>query len=277
MSSSFKSTFIGFQGTGLESVSSNGLLLTTNGEAGPLPVEPAKSQASAKMVVIERKRLLRDCLTRCLEVSTLSRVDGFDSIEAFKRAPLDSEISVILVSLTAADDVSDSLAVISAALTEKQSQDVPVVIMCDADEPRGILSAMACGAKGFIPTATDLDVAVEAVRLVRAGGTFIPESILQAAKANAAGAAKVSTPSSADKALAKPPSGSASRLSLLTARQAAVVEALRRGKANKTIAYELDMRESTVKVHVRNIMKKLNAKNRTEVAYLASMVSSPSA
>ncbi len=277
MSSSFKSTFIGFQGTGLESVSSNGLLLTTNGEAGPLPVEPAKSQASAKMVVIERKRLLRDCLTRCLEVSTLSRVDGFDSIEAFKRAPLDSEISVILVSLTAADDVSDSLAVISAALTEKQSQDVPVVIMCDADEPRGILSAMACGAKGFIPTATDLDVAVEAVRLVRAGGTFIPESILQAAKANAAGAAKVSTPSSADKALAKPSSGSASRLSLLTARQAAVVEALRRGKANKTIAYELDMRESTVKVHVRNIMKKLNAKNRTEVAYLASKVSSPSA
>ena len=36
------------------------------------------------------------------------------------------------------------------------------------------------------------------------------------------------------------------------------------------IAYELNMCESTVKVHVRNIMKKLNAKNRTEVAYLAS-------
>ena len=51
-------------------------------------------------------------------------------------------------------------------------------------------------------------------------------------------------------------------------RQEAVVEALRQGKANKIIAYELNMQESTVKVHVRNIMKKLNAKNRTEVAYL---------
>jgi DNA-binding NarL/FixJ family response regulator len=30
------------------------------------------------------------------------------------------------------------------------------------------------------------------------------------------------------------------------------------------------MRESTVKVHVRNIMRKLKAKNRTEVAYLAN-------
>jgi DNA-binding NarL/FixJ family response regulator len=47
----------------------------------------------------------------------------------------------------------------------------------------------------------------------------------------------------------------------------AVVEALRRGRANKIIAHELNLRESTVKVHIRNIMKKLNATNRTEVAY----------
>ena len=40
----------------------------------------------------------------------------------------------------------------------------------------------------------------------------------------------------------------------------------KRGKPNGFIAYELKMRESTVKVHVRNIMKKLHATNRTEVA-----------
>ncbi len=59
---------------------------------------------------------------------------------------------------------------------------------------------------------------------------------------------------------------------LFTTRQAAVVEALKRGKANKIIAYELEMRESTVKVHVRNIMKKLKATNRTEVAYKANLL-----
>jgi DNA-binding NarL/FixJ family response regulator len=48
------------------------------------------------------------------------------------------------------------------------------------------------------------------------------------------------------------------------------VDALRRGKANKIIAYELNMKESTVKVHVRNIMKKLRATNRTQVAYIAN-------
>ena len=55
--------------------------------------------------------------------------------------------------------------------------------------------------------------------------------------------------------------------SMFTARQIEVVNALRRGKANKIIAYELNLRESTVKVHIRNIMKKMKATNRTEVAY----------
>ena len=55
--------------------------------------------------------------------------------------------------------------------------------------------------------------------------------------------------------------------SMFTDRQAEVVEALRRGKPNKIIAYELNLRESTVKVHIRNIMKKIKATNRTEVVY----------
>ena len=44
---------------------------------------------------------------------------------------------------------------------------------------------------------------------------------------------------------------------------------LNRGRANKTIAYELGMSESTVKVHVRNIMRKMNATNRTQAVYKA--------
>ena len=44
------------------------------------------------------------------------------------------------------------------------------------------------------------------------------------------------------------------------------------GKSNKVIAYELGMCESTVKVHVRRIMKKLNAKNRTDVAIKSQTV-----
>jgi len=57
---------------------------------------------------------------------------------------------------------------------------------------------------------------------------------------------------------------------MFTSRQAAVVDSLLKGKANKIIAYERNMCESTVKVHVRSIMKKLKARNRTEVAYIVN-------
>ena len=55
---------------------------------------------------------------------------------------------------------------------------------------------------------------------------------------------------------------------MFTGRQTAILDILCKGKPNKIIAYELGMCESTVKVHIRNIMKKLKATNRTQIAYL---------
>lgn len=55
----------------------------------------------------------------------------------------------------------------------------------------------------------------------------------------------------------------------LTPRESAVLDCLRDGKSNKVIARQLDMQESTVKVHVRQIMRKLGAANRTQAAVLA--------
>ena len=57
---------------------------------------------------------------------------------------------------------------------------------------------------------------------------------------------------------------------LVTNRELAVIQAIQKGKSNKVIAYELNVCEGTVKVHVRNIMRKLKAKNRTDVAIKAN-------
>jgi DNA-binding NarL/FixJ family response regulator len=56
----------------------------------------------------------------------------------------------------------------------------------------------------------------------------------------------------------------------LTARQKAVLELLRRGDTNKVIARRLGMREGTVKVHVRQIMRKFGVTNRTQVAVVCA-------
>ena len=47
-----------------------------------------------------------------------------------------------------------------------------------------------------------------------------------------------------------------------------MLEILQQGKQNKTIAFELGMCESTVKVHIRHIMRKINARNRTQVVLM---------
>jgi DNA-binding NarL/FixJ family response regulator len=117
-----------------------------------------------------------------------------------------------------------------------------------------IVQMLGKNVRGYVPTSLSINIAVQAMELARAGGAFVPASSLIAAHR---------VPDGVSNAMQK-------SNGLFTARQAAVVDALRRGKANKIIAYELKMRESTVKVHVRNIMKKLHATNRTEVAYITN-------
>src|SRR5690606_40289096 len=95
------------------------------------------------------------------------------------------------------------------------------------------------------------EACVGVANLARAGGTFVPaSSVLSMRHLIDAGSHETR-----------------SFAGMFTQRQAEVAQALRRGKANKIIAYELRLRESTVKVHIRNIMKKLKATNRTEVVY----------
>nr|WP_301542472.1 LuxR C-terminal-related transcriptional regulator [Cupriavidus basilensis] len=56
----------------------------------------------------------------------------------------------------------------------------------------------------------------------------------------------------------------------MSARQGAVLALVRQGKSNKCIARELEIAESTVKCHVAVVMRKLGARNRTEVVVKAA-------
>ena len=128
---------------------------------------------------------------------------------------------------------------------------VPVVVLSDSEDATDLIVALDSGVRGFIPTSVDTGICISAIRLAVAGGVFVPASMLSAIRQ--ASDRNVRNP--------EPHAG------IFTPRQAAVANALGQGKPNKIIAYELNMAESTVKVHVRHIMKRLEATNRTEVAY----------
>ncbi|MGB0084914.1 MAG: response regulator transcription factor [Rhodomicrobiaceae bacterium] len=213
--------------------------------AVPLP----SSQPCA--VVIEPRQLIRDCLARALRQACDHQVIGLSSIEEWLSICERTTAGIVL--LSGFDQIgSAGLSMTLQHLAEAKRR-VPVVVLSDAEDVGDVVSALNGGIEGYIPTNLSLDVAVEVMRLVRAGGVFVPAGCLNAGQAPV------------DASLGKRPLAG-----LFTERQAAVVEALRQGKANKTIAYELNLQESTVKVHIRNIMKKLKARNRTEVAYIVT-------
>lgn len=214
------------------------------------PSATAAVASRSSIVIIERRELIRDCLARALRASGGQDVIALASLGEWLGICDHTPASLVVLSCS-----STAEAVNLGAQMHRLSQvrkPVPVAVLSDSEDLTHVLGVLNKGAKGYIPTNLPLEVAVEAIRLVRAGGVFVPASCLAASN----GPGMAGTHPAPKR--------------IFTARQAAIVEGIRKGKANKVIAYELNLRESTVKVHIRNIMKKLNAKNRTEVAYIAT-------
>ena len=136
--------------------------------------------------------------------------------------------------------------------------DAALVVMSDREDIEEVVVAFRHGARGFIPTSFEPEVASEAIGIVLAGGTFFPASaLLRVYRERLRLAVSGHKPEPRRDSEQWPP------------RQLAVLELLAQGKANKEIARELHVEESTVKVHVWHIMRRLKASNRTEAALRA--------
>ena len=164
------------------------------------------------VIVVEKRPLMRDLLSRCL-----ARTAGF---EVLATATVDECIevakihdgTVILISVAGDPDGGDTQQILRRAT---QALGAPIVVLRDGEELDQVRSVLQAGARGYFSTGMPLDVAIEALRLVRAGGQYFPASCV-------IGMGDANSP------------GPASPLSdIFTARQAAVVNAVCQGKANK--------------------------------------------
>jgi len=204
------------------------------------------------LLILDGRALDRECLASALEDHDLGMaVAAMGSIEEWRmKKGAHPPLAAILFNLGGRKLTDHSITAEIKQISSEFSS-VPVILLSDTEDLAQILTALECGARGYIPTSVGIDVCVEAVNLAAAGGIFVPASSVLAMRHLIDSGSRDTRPLTA----------------MFTHRQAEVAQALRRGKANKIIAYELNLRESTVKVHIRNIMKKLKATNRTEVAY----------
>ncbi|MGH6895140.1 MAG: LuxR C-terminal-related transcriptional regulator [Geminicoccaceae bacterium] len=214
------------------------------------PVGRVRNGELPPVVYVDPRAFTRECVGGWLQ-SSLSgfSVHVLPDPEQIETAPVDRDRIRAVVVNTASERMSSVAVARRLSRVGELLPEVPVAALSDHEDADNIREAFNLGVRGYIPTSLGSTVAVEAVRLVCVGGTFAPAAALLAQGDRQA-------------------SGGERLIQGFTQRQAQILDCLRRGMANKLIAYELNMCESTVKVHVRNIMKKVNATNRTQVAYL---------
>ena len=140
-----------------------------------------------------------------------------------------------------------------------QAPALPVIVLSGSEDVDLMRSLIDLGVLGFIPKAYSPDVMLSAIRLVLAGGIYIPPLLLANAQAQGW------QPSEAPAAPAGDPARSLDGLrNLLTERQIDVMRLLSQGKPNKLIARDLGISEGTVKIHLAAIFRALNVRNRVE-------------
>jgi DNA-binding NarL/FixJ family response regulator len=212
---------------------------------------PVENKAIA-IAVVDEHSFTRECIARSLqECDDGLDVEAYDGCDACITSGRTYDLILFHAHAPTAARRNEAGEERATAFS-KMLDTAPVIVLSDSDRPEAIIAAFESGARGYIPTAdTSLGLALEIVRLVKAGGTFVPPSGLALRR-----------PSRHN----LPPPAAPAADETFTPRQMAVLRHLKLGKANKTIARELEMSESTVKIHLRNIMKKMNAANRTEVA-----------
>ena len=223
--------------------------------ASRVPGVAVAPRVEKPILYIDAYRLTRDCIARELSVHLPEVViESIVTVDHLAMPDVAENRFGLAILHTHTARIGEAHIATQVSLMSRAAPRLPLVLLSDVDEVDAIVEAFRLGARGYITTRQSMIEAAEAIRFVRAGGAVVPWSALKMAEqpgpAAEHGAAGASLPVK------------------FTPRQLDVLTRLWQGKPNKAIAFELEMSESTVKVHIQHIMKKLHATNRTQVVLM---------
>jgi two-component system nitrate/nitrite response regulator NarL len=169
-----------------------------------------------------------------------------------------------LVIVDANQNASRVLAVVKQA--KERFPQARVVVLADQFDISLVRQGHEAGVNGFCLAATAPQVLIGYLELVMLGETVVPSAILRFSVSGA--------PESKEQALPESIMAEAKLSDLkgckLSPREAEILGCLREGEPNKVIARKFDVTEAKVKVHVKAILRKIGAANRTQAAMWAS-------
>lgn len=203
--------------------------------------------ASPRVVIVEDHTLTRAGLRTALEKGSEIVGEAPDGIVGWnvisRQRP---DVAVIDIGLPGTDGI---------VLTQRVRAELPqthVVILTMIDFEDEVLAALAAGADAYCLKSSDPQLLVEAVRVAAEGGAYFDPKIAHVVlRRFGSGAAPLSTESP------------------LTSRETEILRLVADGVGNAEIAQNLHIGLGTVKGHVRDILEKLAASDRTHAAVLA--------
>ena len=206
------------------------------------------STCPVETILIEPNGLFREGLKRILtETAYCPAVcaANLDDVQPM----LESESGALLLIADAIRDHAETCQQVRAL--KERYPSVQVVMLVEQYDLDQMLVAFEAGAASCLMKSTSHEALVKTLDLVMLGEPIFPAAILTQLR----------------ELTGLPNRGSGQSLS---AREKAILECLTEGASNKAIARKLHIAEATVKVHIKSILRKLQAKNRTQAAMWAS-------
>lgn len=211
-----------------------------------------------KILIADDHRLIIDAVADKLSELEpgIEFVAAVNARELLERVAEPLDLALVDLSMPGADGLSHIQQV------RQRCPELPIIVLSGQEDPAVMRDVLDCGAQGYIPKAYSPVVMVSAVRLVMAGGIYVPPMLLSMTDRDVGrGSGAVGQPAEA--------AGVEALGALLTERQVDVLRLLSQGQPNKVIGRSLGISEGTVKIHLAAIFRALNARNRTEAVMKA--------
>ncbi|HZP68711.1 MAG TPA: response regulator transcription factor [Pseudolabrys sp.] len=234
------------------------------------------------VAIVDTKSLRRASIASLLEPwadAENLRVTSFTPDQANEALRADKTFRMLIFSV-GGETIAENLQQLK--VLRALAANTPLVIISDREDPHDVAAAFDTDAQGFLSSGIPSALAFQALTFILNGGSYYPPSavhqlhnrpetteIPQGSPTDDS-SSKRNGPSTNGGGNGSGPVRAGNDLGCqsvnLTARQREVLKHLRLGESNKMIARRLGMTEGTVKVHIRQMMRKCHATNRTQLA-----------
>ena len=214
-----------------------------------------------RILVVDDHTLFRRGLTALLGRDPQLEVagDAADAGEALRRAvELRPDLILLDNHLPGVNGVDALPALLEAV------PGVRILMLTVSEDEHDLAAALRGGASGYLLKTIEGDALVAAIgRAMRGESVVAPEMTgkLVAAYRGAAGGAGAAAPAAAPEA---------SPIDQLSPREQEILRGIARGASNKEIGRSLGIAETTVKIHVQHVLRKLDVASRVQAAVIAS-------